>query len=256
MSALIDFSINKANKKMKRDKIEKWVLSHKLKILPSHPFRLGVFGPSGCGKTNLFIKLLTTKHWLFNYFHRIMIFSPTFSNEDCWDVFQRKHDPERKGNKKLITSWEQYDRIDEKAIEHMMQSQKDEIAKEGIHKSDTVLLIFDDCFGEKELSGPLLKKLMFQGRHYNCSIAFLGQSYMKLPRDLRLQLTNVIIFSPNRSEVERIAEDHENLYASKKDVENMIMNSCKEKYSFLHINKQDEMAKSFRKKFDEIYLLE
>lgn len=52
--------------------------------LPQHEFSMLIVAPKGSGKTNLLCNLIT-KHYK-KYFHRILICSPTVSNDDKWEV--------------------------------------------------------------------------------------------------------------------------------------------------------------------------
>jgi thymidine kinase len=59
-------------------------------VLPSHEFTLGLIGvwlcfilaPKGCGKTTMIVNLL---EFYKNYFHSILIFSPTVQSDEKWD---------------------------------------------------------------------------------------------------------------------------------------------------------------------------
>ena len=46
-------------------------------IIPKAPFSLMISGRSGSGKTNVLINILTNKDLLKDYFHYIVVFSPT-----------------------------------------------------------------------------------------------------------------------------------------------------------------------------------
>lgn len=248
---LVELKINKVKTK-KRDKIEKFALM-KLGYLMAHPFRYANIGATNSGKTTLLVHLLITKHKLFNYFEKIAIFSPTFKNDEVWESFVEAYNPDKKGNKKLSTRYEQFDTIDEAEIERLLSEQRQEISEKGLDEAPKLLIIFDDAMGEKEISGALLKRLFFQSRHYNASIIINSQSYMRIPRDLRLQLSHLTIFMPNQSECQRIADEQQNLYCNCKMLESLIYNACKEKHSFLFINKQGDSDTWYRKKFEEIY---
>lgn len=50
--------------------------------LPSHEFTLGLIAPKGAGKTTVICNLL---HFYKNYFHTILVFSPTINSDEKWD---------------------------------------------------------------------------------------------------------------------------------------------------------------------------
>ena len=155
----------------------------------------------------------------------------------------------------LITRYEHYDTCDEEEIERILHEQREDIIEIGLDKAPKLLVIFDDCIAEKNIGSNTIKKLFTQGRHYNASVAILSQSYMRIPRDIRLQLSHLCIFLPNQSECQRIAEEQQNLYCDAKRLENIIYQACKEKHSFLFINKQANPHEWYRKRFDEIFIM-
>jgi hypothetical protein len=50
--------------------------------LPIHEFTLGLIAPKGAGKTTVICNLL---HFYKNYFHTILVFSPTINSDEKWD---------------------------------------------------------------------------------------------------------------------------------------------------------------------------
>lgn len=51
-------------------------------VLPKHEFTIGIIAPKGSGKTTVIANLL---HFYKNYFHTILIFSPTVASDEKWD---------------------------------------------------------------------------------------------------------------------------------------------------------------------------
>lgn len=56
-------------------------------LLMDHEFTLGLIAPKGCGKTTMICNLLM---FYKNYFHNILIFSPTINSDDKWDYIKDK----------------------------------------------------------------------------------------------------------------------------------------------------------------------
>jgi hypothetical protein len=50
--------------------------------LPFHEFTMGLIAPKGAGKTTVICNLL---HFYKNYFHTILVFSPTIDSDEKWD---------------------------------------------------------------------------------------------------------------------------------------------------------------------------
>ena len=78
-----------------------------------------------------------------------------------------------------------------------------------IHK---VLIVFDDMIPDminnKKLN-PIVTELFIRGRKTNISIVFIMQSYLKVPKDVRLNSTNFFIMKiANKRELQQIALNH------------------------------------------------
>lgn len=56
-------------------------------ILPKHEFSMGLIAPKGSGKTTLLVNLLM---YYKQYFHTIVIFSPTVKNDDKWSYVKKQ----------------------------------------------------------------------------------------------------------------------------------------------------------------------
>ena len=56
-------------------------------------------------------------------------------------------------------------------------------------KKRKILIVFDDMIDNKKLN-PVVTKLFIRGRKLNISIAFITQSYLKVPTDVRLISTH------------------------------------------------------------------
>ena len=75
-----------------------------------------------------------------------------------------------------------------------------------------VLIVFDDMIADmitnKKLNS-IVTELFIRGRKYNISIAFITQSYFKVPKDVRLNCTHYFILKiPNKRELQQIALNH------------------------------------------------
>lgn len=52
--------------------------------LPKHEFSIGIIAPKGSGKTTVIANLLSFYR---NYFHTIIVFSPTVASDEKWDWY-------------------------------------------------------------------------------------------------------------------------------------------------------------------------
>ena len=65
-----------------------------------------------------------------------------------------------------------------------------------------------DMINNKKLN-PVVTELFIRGRKLNISIAFITQSYFKVPKDVRLNSTHFFIMKiPNKRELQQIALNH------------------------------------------------
>ena len=96
------------------------------------------------------------------------------------------------------------------------------------------VVIFDDYVYEKNQNDII--NYFIQGRHKNCCVIYLSQSY-KTPKDIRINCSHYIIFeSPTKRENEAICIE----YRIDKEA---YKRSFKNEYDFLHIDKPRKIAK-------------
>ena len=74
------------------------------------------------------------------------------------------------------------------------------------------LIIFDDMIADminNKKRNPVVTELFIRGRKIGISIAFITQSYFKVPKDVRLNSTHFFIIKiPNKRELQQIALNH------------------------------------------------
>ena len=86
-------------------------------------------------------------------------------------------------------------------------------------KERKILIVFDDIIADmindKKLNS-LVTELFIRGRKLNISLAFIMQSYFKVPKDVRLNSTHFFIVKiPNKRELQQIALNHSSNISSK-----------------------------------------
>ena len=153
-----------------------------LPYMPSNTFRMFMCGPSGCGKTN------TLMHMLYNllYFDKIYLFSKNLE--------QPKY-------RKLL---ETFRPISEEVGYDVVEKNNDEIVPFEELDDNQKIVIFDDYICERNQK-PLVQYFI-GGRHKNCSVIFLSQSYYLTPKDIRLNCSHFCIFSsPGANETARMS---------------------------------------------------
>lgn len=232
MSELKVFSLKKT-----KSKSEKPNNDH---ILPSHPARVLFSGPSGSGKTNLIVWLLNNRAAFRNYFHKIYLFSPNVHADDTFDLLDHYDDV-----------LETFDEFDPDELEEQYELHKTFVEVLGKATSPRVLWLFDDMLGESKISNSdIMKKLFVKGRHVNGSVWFSTQSYMNVNRSWRLQLSNIMVFSPDEGEAIRIAKEGRLPNVKSRRLDKIISDATKKRFNFLHIDRKNLQ---YTHNFDYVY---
>ena len=190
-----------------------------LPYMPSGTFRMLICGPSGCGKTNVLM------HMLYNllYYDKIYLFSKNIEQPKYQQLLER-FEP--------ISEEVGYDVIEE--------SNSDVIPLEILDSDNQKIVIFDDYACERNQK-PIVEYFI-GGRHKNCSVIYLSQSYYLTPKDIRINCSHFCIFdSPSNAETARMCRDV-NVQR------NRFENATSEPYSFAYI---DKTKKTIRKNFNE-----
>lgn len=217
-------------------------------VLPRFPFSMMISGRSGSGKSNCLMNLLTNEHLLKNYFHYIVVFSPTANLYD--DSYKILNLP----SENFKTDFSAED------LNNLIESRKALIDKKGIEwvvKNSRVLVILDDVIANRDfLNSPEALKMFALLRHYQVAVIVLMQSYNKLPRALRINANATIVFPSTQSEVEVLLDEITPAGLKKKEFQNVINYCCSGRYDFLYLNNHAEPNKRIRKNLDEVIDIE
>ena len=123
-------------------------------------------------------------------------------------------------------------------------------------KKRKILIVFDDMIADminnKKLN-PVVTELFIRGRKLNISIVFITQSYLKVPKDVRLNSTHFFIMKiSNKRELQQVALNHSS-DIDFKDFIKLYKKCTAEPYPFLvndtTLSSDDSL--SFRKNFLE-----
>ena len=141
------------------------------KYMPDDTFRMLICGGSGSGKTNLLYHMLTKP---LVFYDQIYLYAKNLEQEkyqNMMEVFNEISESKTVGYNVLICN-------------------DDEIVPvENMENEAQKIVIFDDFVCEKNQK-PLIDYFI-RGRHKNCSVIYLSQSFYGTPKDIRL---NVVIF--------------------------------------------------------------
>ena len=175
-------------------------------FMPNDTFRMLICGNSGSGKTNLLCHMLL-KPLL--YYDKIFLYAKNLEQEKYQNLMKE---------------------MNEGGCDVMKVSNDAIIPNKHLNYEDNQkLIIFDDYVCEK--NQRQIVDYFIQGRHKNCSVIYLSQSFYKTPRDIRLNCSHYCIYDfPSSRE--------RNMIASELGVKpEKIMKGTKEQYNFCYVDK-------------------
>jgi hypothetical protein len=224
--------------------------------VPKVPFRLILSGASGSGKTNLALWLLKNAYSKGNksFFDEVYLFSPTAKIDFNW----AKVPGLKEKNRITDPSPEKVDSILQKQKKKLQGGSGGKVNPKQLAKNRTrvgqVLMIFDDIISESIVNTKTFLRTFIQGRHYNVSSMIMTQSYMKVPRSVRLQATQVCIFPSKVTELERLYTEHAPHTLNKRDFLELAQMATDpqpgDEYPFLYVDVSAPVADRFRRNFD------
>ena len=193
----------------------------------SIPFRMCVVSPSGSGKSNFILNLIH----LFSK-GKVGTFASIF----------------------IITR-----NSKEPLYNYLTTKAPSIIIKEGLEnapildkfdKNESHLVIFDDLVLSKNLD--IVSNYYIRARKLNCSVAFLSQSYFKIPPIIRSNCSYMVILKLGGNREINMILSTFGLGVTKEQLLSIYQYATKEKFSPLIIDLEKEPEKRFRKGFLEI----
>ena len=188
-------------------------------FMPSETFRMLVCGNSGCGKTNLLLHMLIKP--LLHY-DEIYLYARNLEQEKYKSLIQEMREMTYKFGYEIL---------------NVNNSEITPVTEMG-NEDNNKLVIFDDYVCDRNQRQII--DYFIQGRHKNCSVIYLSQSFYKTPKDIRLNCSHYCLFEfPSSRESNRISSE---LGVDKEDYKA----ATREKYSFLYVDKpKKRIAKNF-----------
>jgi hypothetical protein len=160
--------------------------------LPCTPFFLTITGSAGFGKTSMLVNLLTSPQAYKKAVHAVHCIIPAHSvaslKKNIFAKHPRMHDELNFAN---------LDRIYE------------QLMKDSVEKMSSLLIMDDVTASLKNLEiQMLLKKIIFNRRHYRVSIICLVQSFNAMPLAIRKTISHLACYKPrNKKEMSAIWEE-------------------------------------------------
>ena len=174
------------------------IIEHNLRwrYIPDHPYRILIIGGSGSGKTNALLNLINNQ-------------------PDIDKIYLYAKDPYEAKYQYLINKREKVGLNhfnDPKAFMEYSNDMQDvykNIEDYNPIKKREVLIVFGDMIADminNNKSNLIVTELFIRGRKLNISIAFIRQSYFKVPKDVILNSTHFFIMKIlNKRELQQIA---------------------------------------------------
>ena len=142
-------------------------------FMPNDTFRMLICGNSGSGKTNLLCHMLIEP---LLYYVKIYLYAKNLEGEKYQNLMNKMSEISKEAGYDVMTV--SNDRII--PINHLD------------YEDSQKLIIFDDYVCEK--NQRQIVDYFIQGRHKNCSVINLSQSFYKTPRDIRSNCSHYCIY--------------------------------------------------------------
>ena len=181
--------------------------------MPDDTFRMLICGGSGSGKTNLLYHMLMKP---LVYYDQIHLYAKNLEQQKYQDMIKNFNEISQSiGYDALICSNDEIIPVED-IIENEAQK----------------IVIFDDFVCEKNQK-PLIDYFI-RGRHKNCSVIYISQSFYGTPKNIRLNCSHFCIYEfPSSNERSFISRE---LGVDKEDY-------IKATYSFMYVDKPKKLVR-------------
>ena len=142
-------------------------------FIPNDTFRMLICGNSGSGKTNLLYHMLIEP---LLYYDEIYLYAKNLDQEKYENLMNKMNEISKETGYDVMTV--SNDKII--PINHLD------------YEDNQKLIMFDDYVCER--NQRQIVDYFIQGRHKNCSVIYLSQSFYKTPRDIRLNCSHYCIY--------------------------------------------------------------
>lgn len=231
-----EFEVTDVENVLKNDKDEKEEEDDDLLLLPKHPFRAIIVGRSGSGKTVLTLNLLFK--WL--KYDTIYIICSTVHLQKKYELFCDLAEL-------FPSKFKMYENMNSFSLKQVAKTKKN-------------LILLDDL---QELDNKQLNRvndLFVRGRHSNCSVIFLAQTFYRVPIRCRGS-ANLFIFFKVNSEKDK-ARIHRDVCGDlDKNQFLKLFNEATEEclgadpFSYFVVDTEEKnMSLRYRKNFKQLYM--
>ena len=228
-NSIVNFYEHKKMKQFLKEYENPHFENHRISI----PFRMGIIASSGGGKTQCLLNMLSRMNDTFGHIY-VVYKAP----EPLYEFLQKQ--------------------IGEDKITFYTQLSKFPPLAE-LPKDKQLLVIFDDCVTYAEKDQGVIKELYVRGRKIGrgISMAYLSQSFYKIPRLIRLQFNYLIILKlGSKRDLSMILNDC-GLGIEKEELLQIYKDATKQPFNFLKIDVDaSDPNKKFSHNFNDFYTIE
>ena len=187
-------------------------------FMPSKSFRLLICGPSGSGKTNALVHMLLKP---LIYYDKVYLYAKNI-DQDKYQLLSNELNKVAKKNKFSVDKIYEYSNDEIKDVDEL----ENKLQK---------VVIFDDYICDKNQDQII--KYFIQGRHKNCSVIYLSQSYYKTDKNIRLNCDHFILYEMSSVREEGMISKETGVPIEK------YKKATKNQYHFLYIDKPNKTYK-------------
>ena len=185
-------------------------------FMPNDTFRMLICGNSESGKTNLSYHMLIAP---LLYYDEIHLYAKNLEQEKYQNLMNKMNEINREAGYDIMT-------VSKGKIIPINNLDYEDSQK---------LVIFDDYVCE--INQRQIVDYVIQGRHKNCSVIYLSQSFYKTPRDIRLNCSHYCIY-------DFLSSGERNMISSELGVDKEKFNKATKKpFSFLYVDKPRKKEK-------------
>ena len=149
------------------------------------------------------------------------------------------------------------DEVKPKLLKDLLAEQRVIIELYGKSLANNILLIYDDTISNKKFwNSETVQQMFFNSRHYKISIIITSQNYKSLPKALRLNMSQMLLyFTANQDELKAIFSENSSSLGFKR-FEEIYRTTCHSKaFHFLVINYQNPHQFRLQSGFEEFILI-
>ncbi len=222
-------------------------------LLPKTPMRCIILGKGESGKSNLLINMICKRQFLF---HRILMFTPDIEKDKKtqflirhFKPLQKAFDKETKKNRKKFAKsfkiFSVFDTLDKLPSINSINKENNE----NFH----TCIIVNDMVSDGQDQTKLVN-FFVRSRHSNCSCIYISQTWFPIPKDIRRQVTDLMIFKMiDQRDIGRVADVVSNRI-DKKEFLRLYKIIIKDSFNFMYIDfDAKKLCLHIRKNFDCLY---